>query len=59
MRRMISTGVQPQHQAFNRAQRAERATRAGNDGMKELEDAYTNKKSAGMKDKVPDAKKTK
>jgi hypothetical protein len=56
---MISTGVQPQHQAFNRAQRAERATRAGNDGMKELEDAYTNKKSASMKDKVPDAKKTK
>ena len=59
MRRMISTGVQPQHQAFNRAQRAERATRASDDGMKELEDAYTGKKSSSMKDKVPDAKKTK
>jgi hypothetical protein len=56
MRRMVSTGVQPQHQAFNRAQRAQRA---GDDGMKELEDAYTRKKSASMKDKVPDAKKTK
>jgi len=43
---MRSTGVQPQHQAFNQAQRAERATRAGNDGMKELGDAYTRKKSA-------------
>jgi hypothetical protein len=43
MAKMRSLGIQPQHQAFNRAQRAQRA---GNDGMKDLADAYTRKKSA-------------
>lgn len=48
--RMLNRGIEPQ--AFNRAQRAERATeqRAGNDGMKQLQDAYTNKKKAASKD---------
>jgi len=42
--RMLNRGIAPQ--AFNRAQRAERANqqRAGNDGMKDLGDAYTRKK---------------
>ena len=44
--RMLNRGIAPQ--AFNRAQRAERATQqhAGNDGMKDLGDAYTRKKKS-------------
>lgn len=45
--RMVNRGIEPQ--AFNRAQRAERANQqkqASNDGMKDLEDAYTKKKSS-------------
>jgi hypothetical protein len=58
--RMISRGIAPQ--AFNRAQRAERANqqRAGNDGMKDLGDAYTRKKKSSaskpMKDDDADDK---
>jgi hypothetical protein len=43
--RMLNRGIQPQ--AFNRAQRADRASQqAGNDGMKDLGDAYTRKKKS-------------
>ena len=48
--RMINRGIEPQ--AFNRAQRAERANQqkqASNDGMKDLEDAYTTKKKGSAK----------
>ena len=54
--RMLNRGIAPQ--AFNRAQRAERANQqhAGNDGMKQLGDAYTNKKkSSASKLKDDDA----
>jgi hypothetical protein len=49
--RMINRGIAPQ--AFNQAQRAERASqqRAGNDGMKDLEDAYTKRKPKGSASK--------
>ena len=48
--RMLNRGIAPQ--AFNRAQRAERANQqkqASNDGMKDLEDAYTSKKKGSAK----------
>ena len=49
--RMVNRGIAPQ--AFNRAERAERASqqRAGNDGMKDLEDAYTKRKPKGSASK--------
>ena len=58
--RLISRGIEPQ--AFNRAQRAERATQqhAGNDGMKDLGNAYTRKKKSSaskLKDDDADDKK--
>ena len=56
--RMVSRGIAPQ--AFNRAQRAERANQqhAGNDGMKQLGDAYKKKSSASkLKDDDADDKK--
>ncbi len=57
--RMLNRGIAPQ--AFNRAQRAERANQhAGNDGMKDLGDAYTRKKKSSaskpMKDDDADDK---